>query len=406
MTIIWISNTSPISQSSSEILKNYSGGWLQEQFNFLSKNQINIIPFFPGKTNKYFKNKDYNFVTFKPVSLNVISQKRAEKYFNEIISEIKPNLIHIHGTELPHCYVMSKVALSNNISYLVSLQGIVSEIYKHILTGIDPELIYKKSFRDHFLPSSLISQRRLYKSLSKLEKLVVTNASYIFGRTEWDRSWIDISFDSKKYITCYEPLRKSFYFSKKWEFKNCTKYTIFLSQSSTSIKGLHILLDAITLIKPKYPDVKLYIAGKNYASNSIRNLLLRTSYENYIINYISKNSLTNNVTFIGPQDESGMIRNLLSTHVYVQSSVIENSPNSLMEALHLGVPSISSYVGGIPSLYNKILFYQSDSSLMLAANILKIFSNHVTYNVNYETEKANIEDIGNLLLKTYNKFSL
>ena len=81
--------------------------------------------------------------------------------------------------------------------------------------------------------------------------------------------------------------------------------------------------------------------------------------------------------FVGPQDVYQMIENLLKSNVFVQPSVIENSPNSLMEAVFLDVPSVASYVGGIPSLYEKfenVSLYQSDSALMLANKINDIFN--------------------------------
>ena len=62
-----------------------------------------------------------------------------------------------------------------------------------------------------------------------------------------------------------EVLRKSFY-DGKWSFDNCEKHSIFISQATTPIKGLHIMLRAMPLIKKKYPDVKLYVAGANISA--------------------------------------------------------------------------------------------------------------------------------------------
>lgn len=403
MIVIWISNISPLPVLKNNQFTGYGGGWLKEQYMFLKNNNIKVVPFFPGNENKKILEDNFEFVTFKPVNFNIFKQRKIELFFNTIIKELNPDLIHIHGTELPHCFIMSKVALNLKIPYIVSLQGIVSEIYKHILTGIDPHLIFKKSIRDYFLPSSLIGQRNLYIRLSRLEKKVVANARYILGRTEWDKSWIELNFDISKYVKCNEPLRKSFYSANKWEQDKCELHTIFLSQSNTSIKGLHILLEAILLIKFRYPNIKLYVAGKNYASNTLRNILLRTSYENFIINYIKSHGLTENIIFIGPQDEEGMIKYLLSTNIYIQSSVIENSPNSLMEAIYLGVPCITSYVGGIPSLYNNVIYYQSDSSLMLAASINKVFNNQFPKpDTSQQGVRYTSQEIGVSLLNIYN----
>ena len=44
-----------------------------------------------------------------------------------------------------------------------------------------------------------------------------------------------------------------------------------------------------------------------------------------------------------------MIDNLLQSNIFVQPSVIGNSPNSLMEAVFLNVPSVAANVGGVSS---------------------------------------------------------
>ena len=45
-----------------------------------------------------------------------------------------------------------------------------------------------------------------------------------------------------------------------------------------------------------------------------------------------------------------MKKEYLKANVYVLPSSVENSPNSLGEAMLLGVPCIASYAGGIPSM--------------------------------------------------------
>ena len=51
---------------------------------------------------------------------------------------------------------------------------------------------------------------------------------------------------------------------------------------------------------------------------------------------------------------------MLAAHVSVVSSSAENSPNTLGEAMMLGVPSVAAYAGGMPSMAEdgrEVLFY-------------------------------------------------
>jgi glycosyltransferase involved in cell wall biosynthesis len=402
MKIVWISNAQPFSLPNS--VKTSSGGWLQEQYSSLcsSNYEIDILAFFPDKQNKCFLNRQNNFITFKPVKNNILSIYLAKSFFKSKLNVFKPDLIHIHGTELPHCYSMSLAAKELNIPYVVSLQGIVSEIYKHVLTGIEPNEIFKKSLRDIIFGSSTIGLRKLYRKLSILEKKIVLNSKIVIGRTNWDKAWITFNFKNKIYKVCHEPIRKEFLIDQKWDYKNCKKYHIFLSQSNTSIKGLHILLHSIKYLINYYPDTKLIIAGKDYKKNTLRNLLFRTSYENTILKIIKKNKLENHIKFLGPQNVYQMIDNLLLTNCFVQPSVIENSPNSLMEAVYLNVPSVAANVGGVSFLYsefNNVYLYQSDSALMLANEIMNVFEKKLFKPNNFQ---VNNEHVGSNLLDIYN----
>ncbi len=117
------------------------------------------------------------------------------------------------------------------------------------------------------------------------------------------------------------------------------------------------------------PDVKLKIAGK---------LTKKTCFGRYIYKLLKKFNLENHVDILGEIDEHAVASELLSAHVFVMPSFIENNSNSLCEAQLVGVPSIASYVGGIPSLieHEKTgLFFPPGDYRVLAARVLDIFSN-------------------------------
>ena len=56
------------------------------------------------------------------------------------------------------------------------------------------------------------------------------------------------------------------------------------------------------------------------------------------------------ITLFGPVDANQLIDLLCNATMYVHTAYIENSPNSLCEAQILGVPIVSTYVGGISTL--------------------------------------------------------
>ena len=57
-------------------------------------------------------------------------------------------------------------------------------------------------------------------------------------------------------------LRDEFINAVKWDYSNCEPYSVFTTFSSiVSYKGLHVLIDAITILKKEFPSVKLNVAG-------------------------------------------------------------------------------------------------------------------------------------------------
>jgi len=71
-----------------------------------------------------------------------------------------------------------------------------------------------------------------------------------------------------------------------------------------------------------------------------------------------------------------MVRLMEQSHVFVMSSIIENSPNTLGEAMMVGTPSVSSFTGGVPSMASDevdVLMYRADDPAMLAVQIKRLF---------------------------------
>jgi glycosyltransferase involved in cell wall biosynthesis len=65
---------------------------------------------------------------------------------------------------------------------------------------------------------------------------------------------------------------------------------------------------------------------------------------------LKKRSDSLGIHYPGKLNAQQLIENMLNADVFVHPSYIDNSPNSLCEAMMLGMPVIASYAGGIPSM--------------------------------------------------------
>lgn len=140
------------------------------------------------------------------------------------------------------------------------------------------------------------------------------------------------------------------------------------------LKGLHLLLQALAIVRKRHPDVKLYVGRKDYGRIPP---LARNAYERYIHRLLRENGLYDHVVFTGSLNAQQMKERYLKSQVFVLPSSIENSPNSLGEAMLLGVPCIASDVGGVRCLMThgvEGLIYPADDPHLLAYDICEMFA--------------------------------
>ena len=111
-------------------------------------------------------------------------------------------------------------------------------------------------------------------------------------------------------------------------------------------------------------------------ADSLKDRLRMSSYGKYVRELIEKYHLQGRVEYTGFLSEVEMRQRFLKAHVFVSPSTIENSPNSVGEAMLLGMPVVSSDVGGVKNLMThgeEGFVYDSNASYMLAHYVCQIF---------------------------------
>ncbi len=299
----------------------------------------------------------------------------VEEQLREIMKKADPDVVHIFGTEYSHTLAAVR-AYGKPDKTVISIQGMVSIYAKHFMADL-PERVQKRyTFRDLIRRDNLIAQRQKFLKRAVFEKEALAQTGHVIGRTDWDRACTQQLAPQAAYHFCNESLRSVFY-EKRWELSECSPHTIFVSQGSYPIKGLHYVLEAMPEIRRRYPDVQLRVAGGDpTGEKTLKDKLRISSYGKYIGSLIRKYGLEKQVVFTGFLDEKTMCEEFLRANVFVSPSSIENSPNSVGEAMLLGMPCVSSDVGGVKNLmeHGKEGFvYQADAPYMLAYYVCRIF---------------------------------
>ncbi|MDF2537569.1 MAG: glycosyl transferase family 1 [Herbinix sp.] len=299
--------------------------------------------------------------------------------FIEIIYKEKPDVIHIMGSEFPHCYSMVEACIAcDYISRaVISIQGLVSICIHHYDLGLPHDALHQRSIRDIIKRDSLQKYKKELYKRGRYEVLALSQVKNVIGRTDWDRACTMQINPEVKYYFNNETLRPPFY-GKLWSQNECEPYSLFISQGNNPIKGLHFALKALPLIRKRYPNVKLYIAGSEVLKKKQSYpKWKRKAYENFLFELIENDNLSDNIVFCGTLNETQMCERYLKSNVYISPSLIENSPNSIGEAMLLGVPVVASDVGGVKNLLvhgKEGFIYQADAFYMLAYYVCEILS--------------------------------
>lgn len=373
MKILWLCNVKlPIVAKLQNTQPSPYGGWLDQVSKDLIKSGHQLCIVYPSIEYEEGQENNLSYCGF--------SAPNTVKIFNDIINKINPDVVHIWGTEFNHSYIMTKCLKSCGIidRGVISIQGLVSIYAGHYFNKLPWRVIHSFSFRDLIRKDNVCRAMKNFEERGKYEKKAIQNIKHVIGRTDWDKACTQIINPQAQYHHCNETLRESFY-QAEWSLESCERYSIFVSQASYPVKGFHILLEALPEIVKRYPETKVYVAGSDptYLNAPWRNRLHRTYYGKYLANMIMKNDLSDKISFTGPLNEIQMRDRYLKSHVFVSASSIENSPNSVGEAMLLGVPCVSSYVGGVANMLidkKEGFLYQADAPYMLAHYIVKVFS--------------------------------
>ena len=358
------------------------GSWIDPLF-FSLVNVKNIkMGIISPVINGTYQHKEINGVSYYAVPIakgdntSFMSEKISKNYL-AAIEDFDPDIIHVHGTE--NNFGQLREYVDKKIPIACSIQGIIYAYLPYLKSSTaNINLSRFKSIKNILGRGGVELFQRIWSKYISIEKNIIKINQYFIGRTLWDKAQILEVNPSANYFNGEELLRNVFY-NKKWDINTCNKYQIFVSSAAYPIKGFHTILKAVSLLKIKYPKIKLVcpLASLNMSSSKLWDILFVDDYRRYIKSKVFEYELSNNIQFLDRISAEDMAFYYKESRVFVLPSFVENSPNSLGEAMMVGTPTIVTPVGGVMSIVsnevNTLMFPAGDHA-SLAYQIDKIFS--------------------------------
>ncbi len=284
----------------------------------------------------------------------------------QAISEFRPDVIHIFGTESSLGLIISK----QNVPVVIHFQGSLQVILKKWFSGISKwEQFRYASLKDILLSHGSFHEFQAFKKRAEREALIMNNCKYYVGRTDFDRRLVSLVSPNAKYFHCEEFIRKVF-FEKSWDYPLSDDISCVSILKGTTYKGIDLLVETALILGLHSPlNFNFKIIGLDEKDEVLQ--LVKRKYR-HEFKYL-------NISYLGRMDADKLALNLCNSNFYIHPSYIENSPNSVCEAMALGIPIISTNVGGISSLISdkkEGILVQEGEPFAMAAAILELSRNY------------------------------
>lgn len=375
MKLMWLCNLAPGAVREHMTGKKSSGLWMDHVLSDLRKQKdLDLHILCPGEAAEGTLDDCCSYGCFTE-GLPYVYLPQLEAKFREELKKHRPDVIHIWGTEYGHTLAMVNAAEKEGFLHrvVVSIQGLCSVYAPHYAEGLSFRVQHGATFRDVLRRDNIEQQQEKFALRGKLEVQALEKVSHVIGRTDWDLACTAAINPGAKYHFCNETLREEFY-DDVWSYGSCRKYRIFASSCAYPIKGFHYLLQAFRQVKKQYPDATLAVPGDSPVADTRNKKLRRSSYQHHLAQLME--GLEDSVEFLGRLSSAEMKQQYLKSNVFALPSTIENSPNSLGEAMLLGVPCVAADVGGVSNMIrngSEGFVYQSTAPYMLAHYISQVF---------------------------------
>lgn len=350
LKILWFTNT-PSLASAYLKLPVIGGGWitsLEQNFKKISGSTLAIgfkhgneeLKKFQFENTTYYSipDKESKYQKLKNAHTLKISNEDLVNYCLEIISDYQPDIINIFGTE----EAFGLIANKTKIPVIIHLQGILTVYSLKWFSGniSKLDLIRFSGLKSFLKAESLLHAYYLFNKAAKRERDIFSIGNNFLGRTDWDKRVTAVLAPKANYYYGSEILRNEFYLTK-WNKRN-RKSKVFISTIQANIyKGLETVLETANLLTQlKLFDFRWVIVG--IAENDIIAKVFEVK--------TGKKFRENGVQLIGKKQVQDLIELELNADIFIHPSHIDNSPNSVCEAMLLGMPVIATNSGGTGSL--------------------------------------------------------
>ena len=357
MKVLWLSNSAFVSEKTKA-----TGSWVQPMAEQLATSikMVNVVDGMvkePVSCN--FRNIKQWIIPAKTTNYGQEASVETCLIVKDIINQEKPDLVHVWGTEKFWASIYRKGYI--DVPTVLDIQGLLAPYTEYYYGGLSIKEIFKSiHIKEILMPArTLFHKKEVFKRRGVAETANIKSFRHISYQSQWVKNYLSFVNPTTNLYPTKIMLRKTFLDSEKWSYHEAEDSPVVFSTCSAAVsyKGMHIIIKAIALLKSKYPNIKLKLAGNINVGNK-----LLDGYSVFLNNLIGKYELQSNVIYLGSLDENQIITHLQEANVCVIPSFVETYCLAFAESMIVGTPTIASFAGAMPELAEdgkEALFYNS-----------------------------------------------
>jgi len=292
------------------------GKWPDEIYGGVAVHTVNLIENLSklDGIDLYFISFVNESKTFKMNNARIIFIKsRRIYYFLPVLSllklraeiiKIKPDILQVQGTYII-TYLVYALFSFNGVKKIINIYGLMFMESKFIKEDLLNEfhkyiLIYFEKYALSRFSNIIVESKYIKKIIQKM-----TNSNVYIVPDGIDIEKVQVNRSNEK------------------------KSDIFLISRLVELKGIDLLIEAVFIVKNKYPKIKVFIAGNGVSINQLKKLTINLKLES-------------NISFLGVISDEEKYQYYKSSKIVVVPSRWDCSPISIFEGLGVGKPVIAS----------------------------------------------------------------
>jgi len=308
-----------------------------------------------SNVNYYLYKFGFPFQQQQKYNLNVFMCSKRK--VRRIVDKIKPDIIHLHGTENAY-YSAMVIPLLKRYPVLVTIQGFISMSTR------------KKGFK------KIIRLRRVI-----IEKKILRKAKYFGVRNKYMIEIIKkLNAKAKYYGHDYGLNIPPIKYAADIEGN---EYDLVFFARMTKDKGIEDFLSAVALLKKKWPNIRALIVG---GANPI--------YFKKIIDYCEENEIDKNVVFLGNLPQNEAFKEISKAKISVLPTYNDIVPGTIIECMFLKIPVVAYETGGLPEINEN-----GENIILVKRGDIKNLSEKINYLLENKLERRTLGEKGYEMVK-------